>query len=802
MLLAGLVLLAFFASPALADQGKKWFDQARKAEGRNDMETALTNYEKAAVASPENAQYRTSLYRVRFQVAMLLVDKGQKLRAAGNLDEALKAFEKAYQTDPSNMLAGEELRRTMAVAEARKAGGPPQPVLSLREQAAADAQERLAEIAGPITITPPSRSPINIRTTNNSKILFETIGKLAGINVLFDSAYTDRPKTTLDLNNVTLEQALDQLATITKSKWKPLTTNSILLYNDTQRELEPLIVRTFYLSNLAAQDLVELGQVFRVMLEITKVQQITGQNAIVIATTPDKMAIVEKVINDIDKAKPEVVIDVAVMQVTRDFSRTIGIYPGSPGLTIPVTFTPGGTSTGGTTTATTIPLSQLSKLSTNDWSITLPGATLQLLMGDARTKLLQNPQVRASDNTKAVLRIGQRIPIAQGSFQPGIGGVGINPLVNTQFTYTDVGVNIDITPRVHAESEITMKLIIEISAVTSFTNIGGISQPIIGQRRVEEEIRLREGEVSILGGILENQEQESITGIPGLSQIPLLKYLFSNTIKSVSENEVLIVLTPHIVRVPGLTALNLRAIDIGTQPNMQVKTRQEVMAPLPPPATPAAVPAAPAGVVPAPGAPATPGTTPPVVQPATPGAPPPATPTTTPPETPPATTTPPVTPQQAVPTPPVTGEEEETTRRPMVTTLRLNLGTYTATLGDRFTVQVLLDNVQNAQSVPLQLQYDPKEIKLADIINGEFLGRDGQAVALVQQIDDKAGTANVVLNRPPGSAGISGSGVLATLSFQAIGAGDAKLSVLRTAARDPGGQPIQIRGTEARIIVK
>lgn len=809
--IAGLLLLALLSTPAYADKGKKWFEEGRKAEARGDLDAALAGYQKAAEASPENAQYRTNLYRVRFRDAMEHVNKGQRLRSEGKLDEAMKQFEEAYRLDPSNMMAGEELRRTMAMIEARKSGAMPgQAPLTPREQAAVEAQQRLAEIEGPIALTPPSRAGVTLHASNDAKVLFETIGKLAGINVLFDPDFRPAPgtKVTLDLNNVTLEQALDSLGVLTHTLWKPLTTNTILVYQDSRKaQLDPMVVKTFYLTNTVnPTEITELAQVLRNLLEITRLQTVNSQNAIVIRDTPDKIAIAEKIINDIDKAKPEVVIDVAVLAVSRDYSREIGLFPGSPGLSIPVAFAPGGqvasssTSASGTTTTTTtnIPISRLNRLSTNDWAITLPGATLNLMLSDSRTKLLQNPEVRASDGQVAKLRIGERIPIATGSFQPGIGGVGINPLVNTQFQYTDVGVILEVTPHVHAEREVSIKLVVEISAVNNFVNIGGISQPVIGQRRVEEEIRLREGEMNVLGGIIENQLQNTLSGIPGLSQVPGLKYLFSDTKKTLSDSEVLIVLTPHIVRVPNISALNLRAIDVGSQSNIQVKTRQEVTAPpLPrgapvvPPTGPgaggalvpgAAAPGAPAGGVPLPQ-----GVTPPVVQPA-PGT------------APPAATTQPAGPSAAQPTP-ATPEEEQSTRR-QVTALRLDSGVYNQSVGDRFNVQLVVDAAKEVQSVPLQLKYDPKEIKLVDVINGDFLGRDGQAVAIVQRADEQTGTATVVLNRPPGSAGISGSGVLAILSFQAIGRGDAVLTVPRAEAKDPGGQPVQIRGTQARVIVK
>jgi general secretion pathway protein D len=224
-------------------------------------------------------------------------------------------------------------------------------------------------------------------------------------------------------------------------------------------------------------------------------------------------------------------------------------------------------------------LDRLGTLSTADYSITLPGAQLNALLTDSRTKILQRPQIRASDAQKATLRIGDRVPIATGSFQPGVGGTVVSPLVQTQFQYLDVGVNVDITPKVHANNEITLKVVVEVSAVTAEKNIGGITQPVIGQRKVEHDIRLREGEINVLGGILQTQSTKSVSGVPGLSQIPFLKYLFSNVSDSIAEDEVLIVMRPYTVRRPDLNALNLKALDVGTEGDVHLRTPSTIPEP-------------------------------------------------------------------------------------------------------------------------------------------------------------------------------------------------------------------------------
>src|SRR5207245_6358830 len=237
-------------------------------------------------------------------------------------------------------------------------------------------------------------------------------------------------------------------------------------------------------------------------------------------------------------------------------------------------------------------LSHSGKLNATDYTVTNNPPTATALFNDSTTKIIQNPQIRAVDGQKASLKIGDRVPVATGSFQPGIGGVGINPLVNTQFQYLDVGVNVDITPRVHANGDVTLKVSMDISSVTGNSNIGGISQPIIGQRKIEHVVRLREGEANLMGGMLEDLQSKSLTGIPGLAQIPILKYFFGQTATEHSQTETVFVLIPHIVRRQVLTALNEQAIDVGTASALGLRRISQAA-----PAAPAANPSSGAGSV-------------------------------------------------------------------------------------------------------------------------------------------------------------------------------------------------------------
>ena len=218
-------------------------------------------------------------------------------------------------------------------------------------------------------------------------------------------------------------------------------------------------------------------------------------------------------------------------------------------------------------------MNNLQHLATADYSLTLPGASAEAILTDSKTKIIQDPEIRVTDGEKATLKIGQRVPVATGSTQAATGvaaTTAVSSLVNTQFSYIDVGVNIEAQPRVHPDGEVSMKLVVEISSVANFQNIGGIQKPVISQRKIEHEVRLKDGEVNILGGLIERTDTDSLNGIPGAADVPGLKYLFSEISKEVEHDEVLIVLTPHILRFPSINAENLRRLAAGTDSNVRV----------------------------------------------------------------------------------------------------------------------------------------------------------------------------------------------------------------------------------------
>jgi len=735
-LLAGMALL-LVGCP----KGNRDFKAGKKAEAIGDVDTALIHYERALRADPRNIEYKLKATRLRFEAGQFHVAQGQKLRDKGEWQLALAEFQKAAAIDPSSAIAQQELQRTLELIAARQAPAGPAP----------PPPEKLME--KPPELAPLSREPINLKLTSESRTIFETIGKLAGVTVIFDPDFRSTRIAT-ELTNVTLEQALDVVALQSKSFWRPVTSHIIFVIPDNpqkRKDYEEHVVRTFYLSNtVTPQDLTEIATGLRQVLQLTRMQQVSSQNAIVVRDTPDKLAVMDKILNDLDKAKPEVVVQVAVLQARRDRARDLGITPGASSL---LSFTPRNPTGTGETQQNQIRLNQLQSLSSADYSITLPGATASFLLTDSTTKIIQNPEIRVVDGQTGKLRIGDKVPVALGSFQAGVGvGVGgapgagiVNPLVNTQFQYQDVGVNVDITPRVHSNREVSLKVKVEVSSVAGRQNIGGIEQPIFSQRTIDQDVRLAEGEVNILGGLFERSTVKTISGWPGFARIPILRYFFSGESVEEVENEVLIVLIPRVVRLPAITAENLRGLSSGPEQNIRVRPESAYQVS--------------EGV--------------------------------------------PQTPQQAQPQPAPPAPPPETQAQPTAR-LRFEPGTITLKRGETAVVGLVVEDVHDLFSIPVLLQYNPAVVSVEEVRHAEggFLSGGTQEIAIVQRIDAERGQAIISATRQPNTPGVSGTGTLLGIVLRGLSAGTTSLQIVQVTARDSQRNAIPMTARELQIRVE
>ncbi len=620
--LIAVVLTAVLLGPALPHQartkrGDRYLAEGRDHEQKKEWDQALASYEKALSEDPADILYQMADEKARFQTAQSHIDRGLRIRSQGQLGQALVEFQKAYAINPGSAVAEQEIRRTTEmiererkrVQETGKEADAKERALTPGDQAKKETEQRINSILPVPDLKPLNPDPIHLRLNGSTKLLFETVAKVANINVVWDPEYQPqvRGNIPVEFDNSTIEEALDYLSVITKSYWKPLSPNTIFITMDNpnkRRDYEEQVAKVFYLSNVnTPQELQEIVNAVRSIADIQRFFPYNSQNAIIAKGSADQVALAEKILHDLDKPKSEVVVDIIVMEASSVYTRQLTAAIAGTGINIAGNFTPRsglqvvnnpttttGTTTSGTgtttgtgtgtttttgttstTTGTAIPFSNLGHLSTADFSTTIPNAVLQLVLSDGATKVLQSPQLRAVDNVKATLKIGDRQPTATGSFQPGIGGVGINPLVNTQFTYIDVGVNVEITPRVHDNGDVSLHIDLDISSVTGHVNLGGIDQPIIGQRKVSHDIRMHEGlPCSCSPGLTKWQDTKTKTGVPGLANVPIIGKLFSGESVDRERQELMIALIPHIVRRPEYTAENLRGIAVGNQASVHL----------------------------------------------------------------------------------------------------------------------------------------------------------------------------------------------------------------------------------------
>ena len=785
-------LVSVDAAAAASRKARGLYSRGVAAEAAGDFDKALELYSLASQESPRDSRFTLAERRMRFVAGQAHVSVGLDLRQQGLLEEALTEFERAFAIDPASTVAAQERRRTIELIEQRDAlagagEAPPAVQQSALEEARFERAQMVGSITEPADLVPLSTEPINLMLKEQSRVVFETIGKLAGINVLFDPDFSDT-EVEIEIRNATLPEALDYVGLLAKAFWKTVTHNTVMVANDNpnkRRELEDEVIKTVYLTNLSTQqDLAEVSTAIRGVTDLRRLFTVASMNALVMRGSRSKVAIAEKIVHDMDKPKPEVVVDVLVLETSKSSKRVLGLAPTSPGgkgLQFPIGYT-GADSAGG------IALNRFGDVGVGSWSTVLPGFQLTALFSNSQTELLQSPRVRTADNHQADLRIGDRIPIATGSFQPGVGGVGINPLVNTQFTYTDVGVNVSLTPKIHANREVSMHVEVEISNVRDFVDIGGISQPVIGQRTIQHDIRVQEGEASVIGGLNQSQIFKTRAGVPFLGEIPVIGKLFSDEDVQRSESEILLVLIPHIVRMPGIEQSNLRTIASGTDQKFELRYAQQGNGRPALGVEPGDVPAVPTGQAPS---------RDPAVAPQ--------------PEPEPAEPQPSDDVAQSAPTAdapePQPGRTEDSGSAEVPTPQgpRLSLEPEMAVIpvDERVTLSLVVGDAVDLASMPLRIQYDREKLRLVGIERGPFLaGDDASDIIFSRSIRHANGLAAVNISRFPGAGGAGGEGVLVTLTFEGLAPGAAQLRVTANVPRDASNRTLDVEPLETEITVE
>ena len=800
--LALFAALAAFALPAArlhAESANSDFKQGQAAETRADYDTAFDDYQKAFNRDPKDARFRIALARIRVTASAAHVTKGRALAQSGNVQGALTEFLHAAEIDPGNEAAQQEIARIRQ----QQGASPPASEVGLPE--VPSEQTELENVEAPPQLKLQSNEPLTLKMTEDAKVVYQAVGKAAGINVLFDPDYNSK-RIQVDLNNVSLLDALRIIGVMSNTFWRPVTSNTIFVAQNTRtkrQEVDEQAVQTFYLANAWQQnDLNDVQTALRNLMPNIKAYGVQSQNAIVARGTPDELLLAQQIIDDLDKPRGEVVVDIAVLEVSKNWERTLGIsWPSSVGISLqPNCAQTNSCSSSSTTSSTTSSsttvsptLYNLAHLNSTNFALNIGSATLNLLLTDNNTKVLQSPRIRATDDQKATMKIGSRIPIATGSYQTGAATALVSSLVNTQFQYQDVGVNIEMTPSIHYDHDVTLKMNITVSAESGTETISGVTEPIISQRVVDQTIRLREGEASILGGIQDQQEQNNWNGIPGLSAIPILKYIFGSRDHLIQNDDIVFVVVPHIVRSQELDQANLRMIDTGEGQSIDLRhadvTGSSAAPAAPPVAQPATLQRPVTGSIPA--------------QSAVEAAPAMLAQLRTDmngnngPATAAQTAVPP-------PNPTTTGSAQVAAAPPAANEAGFVLNAPSAPLnpGASFQVPLVLNGGTDVTSIAAQLHYDPSKITLVNISPGDLLSRDGQAAPPIHT-DEPAGNLILGISRPPGTHGISGGGVVCVLTFQAKAPGASDLNMIRASVVNSAQQQLPVvSNAQTSIVVK
>jgi general secretion pathway protein D len=554
------------------------FERGRTAEKGKNWDAAVLEYQKALDVDPENMRYKVYLQRAKLEASRVHFEKGKSLRAAAStvsggeqirLEQmAATELEVTVKLDPTNQFAAVELAKAIGMineARAIVAGA------SIEEVKKRAAKKNITK-AQPPQLNPASDQPISLNFPHETPIkeIYKALGNAFGINVLFDVAIKDTDRLAIELKDVTAQDALERVMQAANHFYKVLDEHTIIVVPDNpqaRRDYEDLVIRTFYLSNGDAE---QVTNVVRTMIEARNVFPLKALNAITIRDTADKVRIAEKIIEANDKAKSEVVVDVELIQLDINKVRKLGIAASVEGTLGPATTD----SAGKVTPITNVTLETLPLFThSGNYTFTMPSAAYAAVKTMDNIELLANPELRISEGEKATLHIGQRIPVPVTTFTTGVqGGNNIGTLPATSFQYQDVGIKVAIEPRVHHNREVTLKLTVEVSnqgAAAEGTGTGGTpAQPTFITRTIESTIRLKDGETNFLAGLIQQNDATNDTKTPFLGDLPIIGRLFTKTNKQMTRTDLVLTMTPHIIRTPDITEDDLAPMWVGTTNNL------------------------------------------------------------------------------------------------------------------------------------------------------------------------------------------------------------------------------------------
>ena len=569
-----LTILAILVATAACTSSRA-FREAREEEMLQHWDLAVLKYSRALALEPGKPSYKIALDRARIKASQFHFERGKLYRSSGRPELALVELEQAVVLDPTNKYAEQELskvRDEAARAAAERTGET--------RMETAKRRTRGMRARGPM-LEPASDRPINLNFPQPKPIkqIYQSLASSAGINVIFDPQLKDE-NVAIVLTNIEFQKALETLMRQENHFYKIIDEKTILIAADNpqnRKTYEDLVIRTFFLSN---GDVTEVSNALRSLLQTTRISINKAENSITLRDTADKVAIAEKIIEQNDKQLSEVVVDVELLQVNTSKVQDLGLLLTSYGVggAAPA---PGGLKSdlGADIPAGSFTWDTLKQLSIRSFGFTIPSLTYTFIKNNTDAELLAKPQLRISEGQKAQLIIGDKVPIPTTTFNTGT-TVGGNIVPVTSFQYQDVGIKIDVEPRVHHNKEITLKLTVEVSNLNGTVTVNeGQNQPIIGTRTISSNIRLKDGETNFLAGLLRNDKANTTDSVPFLGDIPILGRLFSKKRTETKSTDLVLTLTPHIIRIPDVTEEDLQPVYVGTDANISFQGSPRIESP-------------------------------------------------------------------------------------------------------------------------------------------------------------------------------------------------------------------------------
>ncbi len=678
-----------------------------------EWDTAIVYYQRVLKNDPGNRTARSKLLLAQTNASQFHRVQGKALAEGGDLQRAQLELELAVRLDRTNQAAVVELRKVSEAVEAERLSRDEQRTAIERAvDASMDAPAPLPELEHHAI----GRMSFDYRRAR-IKDIYRAMGRLGGINMLFDRD-VDNPNTSFFLADVTYERALEILTAAHGHFYRVMAANTILIAEDTQqkrRQYEPQVMRTFYLSNGDAE---QIASTLQTILGARQVMPTPTLNAVTIRDSAELVEVAERLIKSLDKAGGEVLLNVEIFEVNRSVMDDYGL---SLQPDYSTTASIGQTEAG-------ISLADLGSLTTQNAFLTIPSLRYQFMKQDSSFRLIAQPQLRASDGQISSLLVGEQRPIISTTFNPTstVGG-NVVPISSTE--YRDVGIVIDATPRVHHDGTITLQLVLQVTAVQEGS--GALEQPVFTARTLTTTLRLMEGETNLLAGLLRDDERTVYTGLPILSEIPVLKHLFGSTSKTVLQTDIVMSITPYIVRMADITEADLAAVYVGTEDAISGgggrrggRSRS--------------------------------------------------------------------------------GQDEDSDFEagdadPILVSLMP--ADQNAQVGQTLSVDVMTDGDADINNVGLRVNWNPQVLQFVEAREGNLLSSDGSETTFSSSAATQ-GTVAIGIGRVGQVGGIRARGVLATLNFRVVGAGQTPVQIISAALRDSEGRPLPVAFRAAAVEVQ